>query len=576
MRGALAVCSFCHTAGAKLKCDACLQRRYCNRKCQKRDWKTGHRDQCKAPQQLNAAGGGGGGGARAHSSHIDDGAAAAGSGADVEPVLHPTEAARVPESAQGIVVSAYSNFLAFQAWQSSRPAINVTRPNPPPGYEHYAMTHDTSEARVMSEGEHRDQLSELMRACSTQTHDEYDDEDERESAEHAQFKRERPERVAGLATVFGSAGAEFMETMHEIDGTREMERRARGAPPLTAHESQQETIADMVAAGLAPPGWKPKITPKQASALDALSKQVDKCNAEWESTKRQKGVGVDTNDTEMEAYVAAKALIAARKRSGADHEAATFREEHVCPVCLDNDEQDDGPDIEGYGKPGAGTCPKCCQSFCYECFHKIKSSICPMCRSTFSRTTLERATLLRAIVHERDCTRAKPLAMHLLADLCSESRQYEEENRWRFQAAALGCRRSQYCLGGFFQFRIYMQLAELHGVRAASPTEQELRINCAKAIDWYAIAADNGHLMAKDFFIDRSSINNPGMRVKVFGLTTATHFNGMFGYVTFTGSTANSEKATKTGRQAVLIDGEPKAKLLKEENLELVVRDSRS
>ena len=46
------LCAYCKKPGAKLKCDACLHRSYCDRKCQKKDWKKQHRDQCKKLQQV--------------------------------------------------------------------------------------------------------------------------------------------------------------------------------------------------------------------------------------------------------------------------------------------------------------------------------------------------------------------------------------------------------------------------------------------------------------------------------------------------------------------------------------------
>ena len=78
----LKVCAYCKTPGAQLKCEACLQRTYCNKKCQKKDWKAVHRGQCKKLQQVfvppkagwreaaaaaaeEDGGGGGGGGAAA-------------------------------------------------------------------------------------------------------------------------------------------------------------------------------------------------------------------------------------------------------------------------------------------------------------------------------------------------------------------------------------------------------------------------------------------------------------------------------------------------------------------------------
>eukprot|EP00729_Bicosta_minor_P022703 gene22703-biopygen29461 len=46
------VCAYCKRPGAVLKCEGCRQRSYCDRKCQKRDWKQEHRGQCVKLQQV--------------------------------------------------------------------------------------------------------------------------------------------------------------------------------------------------------------------------------------------------------------------------------------------------------------------------------------------------------------------------------------------------------------------------------------------------------------------------------------------------------------------------------------------
>ena len=51
----LKVCAYCKKPGARLKCKACLQRTYCDKKCQKNDWKTVHREQCEKLQQCAVA-----------------------------------------------------------------------------------------------------------------------------------------------------------------------------------------------------------------------------------------------------------------------------------------------------------------------------------------------------------------------------------------------------------------------------------------------------------------------------------------------------------------------------------------
>ena len=87
----LKVCAYCKKPGARLKCNACRQRTYCDKRCQKSDWKTVHREQCEKLQQVFVpppAGwreakeaaerdGGGGGGAAAAA-----GGGAAGAAAD--------------------------------------------------------------------------------------------------------------------------------------------------------------------------------------------------------------------------------------------------------------------------------------------------------------------------------------------------------------------------------------------------------------------------------------------------------------------------------------------------------------
>lgn len=58
-----------------------MQRNYCDKKCQKNDWKTGHREQCKTLRREAAAGGVGGAAAAAAAptppaaaAPVDDGA----------------------------------------------------------------------------------------------------------------------------------------------------------------------------------------------------------------------------------------------------------------------------------------------------------------------------------------------------------------------------------------------------------------------------------------------------------------------------------------------------------------------
>jgi len=77
------VCAYCKRPGARLKCEGCRQRRYCDRRCQKRDWEQEHHRQCVKLQQVFVppppgwrgaaaeAGGGGGGGGKAAAAAVD-------------------------------------------------------------------------------------------------------------------------------------------------------------------------------------------------------------------------------------------------------------------------------------------------------------------------------------------------------------------------------------------------------------------------------------------------------------------------------------------------------------------------
>ena len=46
------LCAYCKKPGAKQKCNACLQRTYCGRTCQKKDWKLRHKPLCAKLQQV--------------------------------------------------------------------------------------------------------------------------------------------------------------------------------------------------------------------------------------------------------------------------------------------------------------------------------------------------------------------------------------------------------------------------------------------------------------------------------------------------------------------------------------------
>ena len=77
----LKVCAYCKTPGATKKCEACEQRTYCNKKCQKKDWKAVHRGQCMKLQQVFVPPKPGWGEAEAAAAAIDGGGCGGGSAA---------------------------------------------------------------------------------------------------------------------------------------------------------------------------------------------------------------------------------------------------------------------------------------------------------------------------------------------------------------------------------------------------------------------------------------------------------------------------------------------------------------
>ena len=101
----LKVCAYCKKPGARLKCKACFQRTYCDKRCQKNDWKTVHREQCEKLQQVfvpppagwreakeaaeRARGGGGGGGGAAAAAAGGCGGGGAAAAADDDDFAHP-------------------------------------------------------------------------------------------------------------------------------------------------------------------------------------------------------------------------------------------------------------------------------------------------------------------------------------------------------------------------------------------------------------------------------------------------------------------------------------------------------
>eukprot|EP00729_Bicosta_minor_P010885 gene10885-biopygen23005 len=82
------VCAYCKRPGALLKCEGCRQRSYCDRRCQKKDWKHEHRGQCVKLQQVFVPPPPGWrGAAAAETSGGGGGAAAAGGGGGAPTVV---------------------------------------------------------------------------------------------------------------------------------------------------------------------------------------------------------------------------------------------------------------------------------------------------------------------------------------------------------------------------------------------------------------------------------------------------------------------------------------------------------
>jgi hypothetical protein len=260
-------------------------------------------------------------------------------------------------------------------------------------------------------------------------------------------------------------------------------------------------------------------------------------------------------------YVKASALVTAG--------VTDDREAHPCPVCLDRDDQDDGSD-----DVGSGTCAKCAQSFCFECYKKVWQQPCPTCRNPLNLPDVERIRLLKAMVSGRTAGRHTGYAMHLLAATLGFT---PEGMRWRVKSAALGCRRAQFVLAGYFltaQFKLNPALCA--AIVALSEAEQEkaLRQEFLKAADWMFLARDNNHPHAERMIeMARKHICS---RVEISGLTKAARLNGRQGFITSTLITeSQSPSGTAAERVAVLLDGEPKPVLVREVNLCLARRAHR-
>lgn len=48
------VCKVCQQVGAELQCGRCKTAQYCSRKCQKCDWKAGHKQSCQVPVESSS------------------------------------------------------------------------------------------------------------------------------------------------------------------------------------------------------------------------------------------------------------------------------------------------------------------------------------------------------------------------------------------------------------------------------------------------------------------------------------------------------------------------------------------
>ena len=282
---------------------------------------------------------------------------------------------------------------------------------------------------------------------------------------------------------------------------------------------------------------------------------------------------------------------------------------HDCPICLDNPDT-----FSGNGSDELfAQCGQCGQLFCGPCKKQLQGGgECPTCRTSLDVSEKEQVRQLHNLVHTRSPGRHTPVAQHSLGVMYEDgtgvakdfreaarlyalaaahghadsqynlgimydngtgvAQDYTEAARLWSLAAAQGLAKAQYSLGAMYHngrgvAQDYREAARLFTLAAIqghvkaqfhiglmyTPWSQGgLVSDLAAAATWLRLAAAQGHARAQSALADFATypIGHPGMRVQVFGLTSANGqaVNGREGLV--------QNRATKAGRAAVLLDGE--------------------
>ena len=150
-------------------------------------------------------------------------------------------------------------------------------------------------------------------------------------------------------------------------------------------------------------------------------------------------------------------------------------EVHLCPVCLDNAD-DDTP--EGLR---TGMCTICGQMYCGTCTKQMagRVSCCPTCRSPPSRNDKERVARLKALVYDRTPGRHTPRTQFSLGDMYLKGKGVEQNYLTAakyFRVAAKGN-----VLGA--QYNLAIMYTRGDGVKRDE----------AMATKWFKLAASKGH-----------------------------------------------------------------------------------
>ena len=258
---------------------------------------------------------------------------------------------------------------------------------------------------------------------------------------------------------------------------------------------------------------------------------------------------------------------------------------HECPICLDNPDRFNGRAFDEH----FGQCCQCGQMFCGPCKKQLMAvggGECPACRASYRVSDEELFRQLHALVHTRSPGRHAPFAQYNLGRMYDKgtgvAQNSKEAVRLYALAAAQGHATAQYNLGNMYDtgtgvaqdsreaVRLYAlaaaqghtnaqyNLGNMHA-RGQGGLVQDL----AEAATWFRLAAAQGEANAQPVldYIATLPTNRPGMRVHVFGLTSATGLavNGREGLV--------HDQTTKPMMAAVLLDRDTKPTSISTTNL---------